>query len=258
VPMAFFKPVWASEMTSLTPSRPRVFSERRKLVQKASVSLSPTSKPRTSRRPVGGNTDRDDHGLGNDTVVDPRLAVRGVEEHVGVAGLAEVPVAERGHFPVQIRADPGHFGLRDAGVRAECFDEVVDLPGRDAVEVSLHNHGEQRLVHPAAPFEESGEERPLSQFGDLQIQVPSGRRQHPRAGAVALSGAVLGAFETAGADESGGLGVDEFLVERFGRDADAIRDMGELEFREEVKQGSLDSQNPRSATRGSPATHGRN
>src|SRR5665213_3905761 len=34
-----------------TPVRPRVFSDRRKLVQKPSFSLSPTSNPRTSRRP---------------------------------------------------------------------------------------------------------------------------------------------------------------------------------------------------------------
>ena len=189
--------------------------------------------------PVGGNTDRDDHGLGDDAVVDPRLAIRGVEEHVGVPGLAEVPVTERGDFTIQIRANTGHFGLGDAGVGAEGLDQVVDLPGRDAVEVSLHYDGEQGLVHAAAPLEQGGEERPLAQLGDLQIQVPGGRRQDARSGAVALSGAVLGAFETAGADEGCGLCVDEFLVERFCRDADAIGDMGELEFREEVKQGRL-------------------
>jgi hypothetical protein len=223
----------------LTPSRPRACNERRNSVQKTSFSLSPTSKTEDLTATVGGNTDSDDHGLRDDAVVDTGLAIRRVEEHVGVAGCTEITVAKRGDFPVQISANPRHFRLGDAGVRAERLDEVVDFPGRDAVEVGLHNDGEQGLVHPSATLEEGGEERPLAQFGDLQIQVPSGRRQHPRASAVALSGAVLGAFETAGADESGGLGVDEFLVERFGHHSDSIGDVGELEFREERKQGRL-------------------
>ena len=50
-PIAAFRPVWASEMTSWTPPSPRAFSERRNAVQNAPSSLSPTSKPRTSRRP---------------------------------------------------------------------------------------------------------------------------------------------------------------------------------------------------------------
>jgi hypothetical protein len=49
--MAFFSPAWASEMTSCTPDRPRVFRERRKAVQNAPSSLSPTSNPSTSRCP---------------------------------------------------------------------------------------------------------------------------------------------------------------------------------------------------------------
>jgi hypothetical protein len=50
-PMAAFRPVWASEMTSCTPASPLALSERRNAVQKAPSSLSPTSKPRTSRPP---------------------------------------------------------------------------------------------------------------------------------------------------------------------------------------------------------------
>ena len=40
-----------SEMTSRTPCRPRAFRLSRKRVQNDSSSLSPTSKPRTSRVP---------------------------------------------------------------------------------------------------------------------------------------------------------------------------------------------------------------
>ena len=188
--------------------------------------------------PVGGNPDGDDHGLGDDAVVDTGLAVSGVEEDVGVAGFTEVPAAEPAHFAVEIRANPGDFRLGDAGVRAKSLDQIVDLAGRDAVEVSLHNDGEQGLVDTAAPLEEGGKERPLPQLRDLQIQVPS-RRRDPGPGSVALGRAVIGAFKTVGADVRGGLGVDEFLVERFGHHSDSIGDIGQLEFAEEGKQGRL-------------------
>ena len=45
------QPSWASEMTSLTPRRPRRASLRRKSVQKVSASDAPIARPSTSRRP---------------------------------------------------------------------------------------------------------------------------------------------------------------------------------------------------------------
>ena len=48
---AFFRPSCKSEMTSLTPLRPRRVSERRLLVQNGSASDGPTSRPSASRRP---------------------------------------------------------------------------------------------------------------------------------------------------------------------------------------------------------------
>ncbi len=44
-------PSWASEITSLTPRRPRRASLRRNSVQKVSASDGPMSRPSTSRRP---------------------------------------------------------------------------------------------------------------------------------------------------------------------------------------------------------------
>ncbi len=49
--MAPLSPSWASLMTSRTPDRPRLRSERRKAVQKAPSSESPTARPSTSRSP---------------------------------------------------------------------------------------------------------------------------------------------------------------------------------------------------------------
>ena len=45
------RPSWASEMTRRTPVSPRARSERRKEVQNALSSLSPTARPNTSRLP---------------------------------------------------------------------------------------------------------------------------------------------------------------------------------------------------------------
>ena len=49
--IAATSPACWSEITSGTPARPRFFNEVRKPRQNTSSSLSPTSKPRTSRRP---------------------------------------------------------------------------------------------------------------------------------------------------------------------------------------------------------------
>ena len=49
--MAFFSPSWASEITSFTPLRPRLFNERRKSIQNGAASDRPTFNPMISRRP---------------------------------------------------------------------------------------------------------------------------------------------------------------------------------------------------------------
>lgn len=167
--MAFFRPVWASEMTSLTTIQPPGFQGPQELGPKRFVLAIADVEAEDFTASVGGNTDGDDHGLGDDAVVDAGLAIRGVEEHVGVAARAEVTAAEHAHFVVEIRANSGYFGLGDAGVRAEGLDQIIDLAGGDAMEVSLHNDGEQGLVNASATLEQGGEERPLTELGDLQM-----------------------------------------------------------------------------------------
>jgi hypothetical protein len=51
---------------------------------------------------VGGHPGGDDHGLGDDSPVDPGLAVRGVEKDVGVGRLGQRAVAERADFLVEV------------------------------------------------------------------------------------------------------------------------------------------------------------
>ena len=71
-------------MTSFTPSSPRTFSERRKLVQNPSFFR--VSDVETEHFPasVGGYPDGNDDRLGHDPVVDPGCAVGRIEEHVRV------------------------------------------------------------------------------------------------------------------------------------------------------------------------------
>jgi hypothetical protein len=49
--IALVSPVWASEITSLAPPRPRSLRQEMNSAQKVSVSLSPTLRPSNSRRP---------------------------------------------------------------------------------------------------------------------------------------------------------------------------------------------------------------
>ena len=144
-------------MTSRTPSRPRAFNDRRKLVQKLSFSLSPSHSPALPgarrRYPHG-----DDQRLRDDAVADTGCAAGGGEEYVGKVLRCEGAVTELGDFLVHPRADPRHLGCRCAGVCAERFHQVVDFASGDAVHVGLHYHREQGLVHAAAPLQQCGKE----------------------------------------------------------------------------------------------------
>ena len=90
------------------------------------------------------------------------------------------------------------------------------------MQVGLHDDREQRLVDAASAFEQRGEERPGPQLRDPQLEVARGRGECPRPAAVALRGALIGAFPRAGADHRGQLGVDQRLVDRLGRGADPV------------------------------------
>jgi len=105
-------------------------------------------------------------------MIDARLAVRGVKEPIGEVLRGQDPAPEPSHFRIEAGADPGHFRLSDLGIRAQRFDQIVDLMGRDSVNAGLHHNAKQALVDAAAPLEHGGEERPGAQLRDLQIRVP--------------------------------------------------------------------------------------
>jgi hypothetical protein len=114
VPVAFFDPTWASEITNFTLSSPRVFNA----------------------------------GLGDDAVPDPLLAVSRVKAQIGEVLAGEGAVAKLGDFRVKTCTDARYFGFGDPGIGAECFDKIVDFAGRDTVDIDLHHDREQGLVDP--------------------------------------------------------------------------------------------------------------
>jgi hypothetical protein len=97
------------------------------------------------------------------------------------------------------------------------------------MQVGLHHHREQRLVDPAAPLQQAGEERPGPQLGGPQLQVPGRGGQQPRAMPIALGEPGLGALVWSSADHAGELGLDERLIDRLGGLADAVIDLRNLE-----------------------------
>ena len=189
--------------------------------------------------PVGGDAESNHDRLGHHPVPDPGLAIGRIQEHIRVFQGREVPVAERTDFMVEILTDPGYLGLRNPGIRAEGLDQVIDLAGGNTVQVGLHHHRVQGLVHPAAALQQGREKRAGTQLGDLQVQIPRSGRQRPGPGPVALGGARLGALERGSTNERGRLRLDELLIQGFSRGTNPIGNIGEFQLSKQIKQGRL-------------------
>jgi hypothetical protein len=67
--------------------------------------------------PVRGHPGGNDDGLGDDPVIDPGLAVGGIQEHIPEQLPGQAPVPERRDLGVQVSADPAHLRLGDPAVR---------------------------------------------------------------------------------------------------------------------------------------------
>jgi hypothetical protein len=63
--------------------------------------------------PISADSGGDHDRLGHDAVVDPGLAIGGIEEHVREGLLGQATVAKRAHLGVQVGADPAHLALGD-------------------------------------------------------------------------------------------------------------------------------------------------
>jgi hypothetical protein len=159
----------------------------------------------------GGDPGGDHDGHRRDLTVPADVEVGGVEEHVRERGVVQRAATERRDLLVQAGADPRHLRLGDARPDPECGHEVVDRAGRHPVHPRFHHHRIQGLVDPAAALQDDREERPLTQLRDRQLHIPGLGGDHLRAGAVAVSGAAIGAFVATGADVLSCVDLDQVL-----------------------------------------------
>jgi hypothetical protein len=107
------------------------------------------------------------------------------------------------------------------------------------VHVGLHHHRQQGPVDAPARLQQRREERALPQFRDAQLHITSLGRQQPRAGAVAVSGALLGPLIGPSADVLGGLGVDQCLQDQRQRLADEVEVATGAQCIQQLGQGRL-------------------
>lgn len=154
-------------------------------------------------------------------------------------GIRERPVPKRCDLVVEVRADAADFGLADAGVGAQRLDQIVDLAGGDTVQVGLHDHREQRLIHPAASFQQGWEERAGAQFRDPQLQIPRRGRQDLGTGAVAVRGPLSVTLPRAGTDHRSRLRVNQFLIQLLRRQPDPVTDISGLQCFQRFQEGRL-------------------
>jgi len=200
--------------------------------------------------PVGGDAGGDHHRSRHDTPVDASLDAGGVGEHVGELDVVQRPVPEGVEVPVELGADAGHLAAADPRRNTEGGDQVIHLPCGDAVDVGLHDHGEQGPVDAAPPFEQRREERPGPQLGDLQLEVPGGGGQQTLAVPVALGGAGIAPLVRAGADHRGRFGFDQLVENPLERRADRVGHLPRLERGEQLGQVRISEGHRRGLLRG--------
>ena len=147
-----------------------------------------------------------DHALANDAAAVADLLDLAVEEQIGVAALQR-PRAERLDLLIEPGADPAD--LAAAHAQPEALHELVHAPGRDATDIGLLDHREQRLLGALARRQEAREVAALTDLGDLQLDLAGPGVPPPRSIAVAMRGAVLGAFAVLGADQLADLDLHE-------------------------------------------------
>ena len=128
LPTAAFMPSCASEITSLTPRRPRRASERRKSVQKVSASEAPIAMPEHLAPAVGVDADGDDHRDRDDAP-----AARG---------------PSRRSRPARDTASPPPAAGGGNGVRPGTFSSLSTQTGKRIVRVGIGVPAQRSVVRP--------------------------------------------------------------------------------------------------------------
>src|SRR5882762_9429601 len=167
--MAAFSPSWASEMTSLTPRRPRLASAQK--VGPEGLGLRRADRQAQHLAPaIAIDADRDDHRDRDDVAVAARLHIGRIQPDIGPLALERT--VEKGHdLAVDLAAQPRYLALRDAG-HAHRTDQLVDRAGRHALDIGLLDHRGQRLLGQPARLEKARKIAALAQLWDAQLNRP--------------------------------------------------------------------------------------
>ena len=165
---AALMPSWASEMTSLTPRRPRRASLRRNSVQNVSASEGPTVHAQHLAPAVAVDAHRDDHRHRDDAPglrAPSRRWRRSTDTASRPRSAGSRKAFTRSSISSHSRRD---LALGDAA-HAHGLDQVIDRAGRDALDVGLLDHRGQRLLGHPPRLQEAGEVAALAQLGDAQL-----------------------------------------------------------------------------------------
>ena len=148
--------------------------ERRKAVQKAPSSLSPTASPSTSRSPSALTPVAITTALDDDLAPLVGLEVGGVEEHVGEGRRGRARRSRNGadgsSSSAQMRLT-SHLVIPASMPRPRTRSSTLRV--RHAVDVGLHDHRPQGPVDAPARLEQGREEAALAQLGDPQLESPA-------------------------------------------------------------------------------------
>ena len=197
-------PSWASEMTSLTPRRPRRASLRRNSVQNG-LGLGGADVHAEHLAPaVAVDADRDDDGDRDDAAALAHLQVGGVDPQIRPVAL-DRPVEEGLHLARRSPRTAGLTWLLEMPLMPMRLDQVVDRAGRDALDVGLLDHRGQRLLGHAARLQEAREVAALAQLGDAQLDRAGARLPVAVAVAVALGQPLRALLAIAGAGQAAHL-----------------------------------------------------
>jgi hypothetical protein len=143
-----------------------------------------------------------------------------IKEQVRVAALQRTR-PERLDVLVELLADAADLGLADP--QPEALDELVDAAGRDAADIGLLDHAQQRLLGALARLEDAREIAAPADLGDLQLDLPRARVPAPGPIAVAMRRAIIGpALAAIGADQLGDLELHQLCGDGLDRLADHI------------------------------------
>lgn len=136
---------------------------------------------------VHAHGDDDSAGAYLLSLAQPPFEVGGIEVDVGVAAALQRPAQECLHLLVDVLTDTAHLGLGDAALGTQRRYQGIDLAGGDATDVGLHDYRVQGLIDPATGLQDRGQEAPLAEFGDQQVDVThlGGQAAGPVAVAVA-------------------------------------------------------------------------